>query len=65
MKLLLTNPVRVQKRYLHETLSPMNPATVGPSAGPTNGATVKTAKAFPRVSASQMSEIRALKVPHD
>jgi hypothetical protein len=33
----------------------MYPATVGPRAGPANGASVKIASALPRVSASQLS----------
>lgn len=38
----------------------MNPATVGPRAGPANGASVNQAIAVPRVLASQMSEMMAL-----
>ena len=37
----------------------MKPDTVGPSAGPANGARVKRANALPLVSASQISAIKA------
>ena len=38
----------------------IKPDTVGPNDGPANGASVKMANAFPRVSASQISEMTAL-----
>lgn len=43
-------------------MSPTKPATVGPIAGPANGAKVNMAMAFPLVSASQISDIIALEV---
>ena len=55
-----TKPVSTQNKFLHDVLSPMNPATMGPTAGPANGAIVKIAIAFPRMSASKMSDRRAL-----
>ena len=60
MDIILTSPASTQNNHLHEILSPIKPATIGPSAGPANGATVNKARAFPLVPASQMSEIKAL-----
>lgn len=57
-----TKAANTQKSHLQEIVSPMNPAAVGPRAGPANGATVKTAMALPRIFASQMSDINALSV---
>lgn len=62
LDIMLTSPANTQKSHLHEILSPIKPATIGPSAGPANGATVNKARAFPLVPASQISEIKALKV---
>jgi hypothetical protein len=57
----LTKKVTIQKTHRHETPATTRyPATVGPIAGPANGATVKIARAVPRLFASQMSDIKAL-----
>lgn len=56
----LTKMARTQNSHLQETLVEMNPAAVGPRAGPANGATVNTARAFPRMPAFQISDIIAL-----
>jgi hypothetical protein len=58
----LTNIARTQKSHLQDTLVPMKPAAVGPRAGPAKGATVKTARAFPRMPAFHISDIIALKI---
>ncbi len=55
--------VRSQKTQRQETpATDMKPLMVGPMAGPANGARVNIAMAFPRVSASQMSAMRALQI---
>ena len=52
------NMVRSQNTHLHETpATAMYPPTIGPSEGPAKGASVKKARAFPRVLASQISDI--------
>ncbi len=62
---LLTNIIKTQNSHLHEAPpTDMNPATVGPKAGPANGAATKMAKAFPRSRVPQMSEITALSRYH-
>jgi hypothetical protein len=59
----LTKNVEIQNTHLHDKPATTTyPATVGPKAGPAKGARVNIAKAFPRVLASQMSEMRALQV---
>lgn len=51
----------VQNNHLQEAPPvTINPPTRGPSAGPPNGASVKRARALPRVRASQISDIMAL-----
>ncbi len=58
---LLTNIIKTQNSHLHDAPpTDMNPATVGPKAGPANGAATKMAKAFPRSRVPQMSEITTL-----
>ena len=55
--------VSSQNTHLHDTPAvAIKPLAIGPKLGPANGASVKSASAFPRVSASQMSEITALQV---
>ena len=50
------------KTQCHETPATlMKPLTIGPNEGPAKGARVNTARAFPRVSASQISEMTALR----
>ena len=53
--------VNNQKTHRQDTpATPIHPLTVGPIDGPAKGARVNTASAFPRVSASHMSEMTAL-----